>query len=470
MFENRYLDQFTQSVVLETENFSDLAKERIIYKTISKINATSYKKRLRIKVAVAACFVLLILSGFIPSTPIHAFVQNVFQLIPGLGIIQNEENQRISLATTKAYKEESEGAFLEIKYAYVMNKVLQINAVTNIGYSEMDFTNKEEMLKKAAGEGETPLRLYLLSGSKKIYLQNYTVAGPSMETGAMKFTGSLPLNEDLLQQTSLIIGFDHFEKQIQLNLENVEEGLYPDTMGSCLMIDDLLVFADLQRSGNLAVLNLSSVHPKQTRNLRFDPFDFEKEMFSSSIQMIDSEGTIYYPNDQLREENNDSENSFYFEIPSDQAGLKVVIPQIFYDTWGIGDIKVPMPRLNETIAVNEKFECETTKIVFEGLTLLPKDNEVVSSEFGEDTLKLDFSAQGQNSMVKVLRVMPEIKVKDGFEYYGTSSHGYAALWDAELQEGSYYTVFDKMEEVSKILVEIETENVMVGPFEIEIKD
>ena len=97
------------------------------------------------------------------------------------------------------------------------------------------------------------------------------------------------------------------------------------------------------------------------------------------------------------------------------------------------------------------------------------DNEIVSKEFGEETLRLDFTAVADGeSDHRVFRIMPNIKVKEGFRYVGVSSHGYAAYWNKMNQSGEYYTVFDDMKDTKKILVEIKANNVIYGPFEMEL--
>lgn len=394
----RYFDEYMDKIKVEVEEISESLQQRIVESTFNKItedNTDHKEKKIvrwkKVKYIAVICLALILLSGLIPSTPVNALYRSVFKFIPGVGIVESEEDSSISMATGQSYKVESENGFLEIKYAYIQNDWLYISAVSNVGYTDIkDLTNKEEVLKKS--DDDSFPRIYMLSGDEKKHIKNYVRSGPSLETGAAKISGAFFLEGELLDETIFVLGIDGLEKQVSVELENLEEGYLPDEFGSCLYIDDVLIFADIHRNGNVAILNMSSIIPEQYDRLRFHMYDSEKELFKSGIKIVDDVGKSYYPNEDMRKENNDNVNNFYFEIPKDAVGLKVVIPQIFYYTDVIGDTEVKMPKLNEYISVDEIFDFDTMKIIFKGLTLLSEEDEIVEREFGEDTLRLDFKA------------------------------------------------------------------------------
>lgn len=140
--------------------------------------------------------------------------------------------------------------------------------------------------------------------------------------------------------------------------------------------------------------------------------------------------------------------------------------------------------VSSTIVFQEEFEQLTFDNIIGLLQMLPPpDNAIFYDRFilGENIeniakkhdiskVRLDFKAtiDGESNH-RVLKIVPKIKLKEGFNYYSVSSHGYSPYWEAMNQEGVYYTVFDDMNEVSKVLVEIKTSNVIIGPYEINLE-
>lgn len=477
MTRERHFDDYMEKIKIETEEISELSHQRIIDSTLNRINTDTedHKEKPivrwhKTRYIAAVCIMLILLSGLIPSTPVNALYRNIFKFIPGVGIVESEEGYNISLATGKSYRIESDNGFLEIKYAYILNDMLYISAVSNVGYTDIeDFSNKEEVLEKFHDDSFP--RIYILSGDEKIYIKNYMRSGPVRETGAAKMSGAFFLEGELLNETIFVLGIDGLEKQVSLVLEDLEDGYSPGELGNYLYIDDVLIFADLNRDGDIAVLNMSSVIPEQYYQLRFHMYDSESDLYGAGIKILDNTGVSYYPNDDMRKNNNDTGNNFYFEIPEEAEGLKVVIPQIFYDTRVIGDTVVKMPKLDEYIPVDEVFVFDSMRINFKGLTLLSyEDDDIVDREFGEDTLRLDFEADyDEGSIHRVSRIVPRISIKRAFNDYDlTSAHGHFPYWELNQQEGSYYTIFDGMEDASKVLVEIKMTNTVIGPFEIEL--
>ena len=476
MSDNKNFDEYIEKLEYRDEIISHDSRKNILDSTRKKIendsktitNKRNNRKR-TVSYAAAACIAMILLSGLIPSTPIFALYQSVFQFIPGVGVVKTEEDTSIYLATDQAYKLEEEEGFLEVKYAYASGNSLNISIVTDIPFASLNLKSKEDILKEVAGENELGLYLYLIIDNKKIYLNNYSMSGPSSLTGVVKIEGAVEI-EKKIENKTIVIGMDRIINQLEVQMTNVQENVLPSVLGKTLNIDDFLIFADFKRYEDISVLSLSSVLPEEYMNFRAYLFEDEKEIFDSGIYILDDSGNSYFPNDELREANNDSINNFYFNIPANVTGLILKIPQIFYDTGIIGQMKVKMPKNGDSIAVNASYSIGDMQIHFDSLSFVSvNDDEIVSKEFGEETLRLDFSTATEGkSDHRVYRIMPNIKVKEGFRYVGVSSHGYAAYWNEMNQSGEYYTVFDDMKDTKKILVEIKVCNVIYGPFEIEL--
>ncbi|GAU78874.1 hypothetical protein [Fusibacter sp. 3D3] len=476
MFDKKYLDAYSEHVKaeFEDEHLEANAQERILEKTFKKIELSSKGQKYRFKgikqkkkSIVVACFLLLILSGFINATPVNALYQSIFQFIPGFGIVKSEEDMSISRATTQSYRMASNGAFIEIKYAYVQNNSFVISALTNINYGSSMMT-MDGTGERIGVSGKSKLGLYLLIDGEKTYASHYVEAS-SYGTDVKKISGTFYL-EKALKTSIVTLGIDDFEAPIEIVLEEVKAGDAPDKLGNGLFIDDIFIFADLKREGDVAILNMSSVLPSEYRNLRFYLFDDEKAFYASSIQIIDSEGNGYYPNEKKRQYNNADIDTFYFDIPEHKTGLKVVIPQMIYDTKVMGEVKVKKPKLGEYIAVDQRYKIGEIELNFKGLAFVSKENDETLKAIGEDALRYDFEATYQaNSKQSVFQVFPEIKVKTGFEYARTNSMGIAPYWTSKQRAGCYYSVFDAQDKATKLSIEIKCSNVLIGPYELKIE-
>ncbi|MBF4692487.1 hypothetical protein [Fusibacter ferrireducens] len=420
------------------------------------------------KSLVAACFILLFLSGFVNATPVNALYRSIFQFIPGVGIVKSEENMGISRATSHAYRVTSNAQFIEIKYAYVQNKTLVFSALTNIDHSAPKVT-MDSSGKKTVISGKSKLGVYLWSEDQKIYLTDYTVAS-SNGTDVKKIEGTFYL-EKVLEDSKVTLGIDDFDASIELELEEIKADDAPDKLGNSLFIGDLLIFADLERDGDVATLNMSSVLPSEYQNLRFYLFDDEQKIYNSSIQIMDGDGNRYYPDEKKREANNADIDTFYFNIPEHITGLKVIVPQMIFDTKVMGEIKVKSPKWGEYIKVDQHYNMGEIDLEFKGLTLVSKENDVTLKAIGEDALRFDFTAAYKaGSKQSIFQVHPDIQVKRGFKYVRTSSMGIAPYWMPEQTEGHYYCVLDEQEDVAKLSVEIRSSNVLKGPYEIRIEN
>lgn len=477
MSDKKYFDIYTEHIKdgVQVGQIDAAAQKRILEKTLKKNEMSSKDQKHHFKwikhkkkFLVAACFTLLLLSGFINATPVNALYQSLFQFIPGFGIVKSEEDMSISRATTQSYRVTSNAHFFEIKYAYVQNKTLVISALTNIDYSSPKMT-MDSTGKRIGISGKAKLGLYLWMDGEKTYLNNYSEAS-SNGTDVKKILGTFYL-EKVLEDSKITLGIDDFDAPIELELDEVKADDAPSNLGNCLFIEDMLIFADLEREGDVAMLNMSSVLPSEYQNLRFYLFDEEQKIYNSSIQIIDVDGNRYYPDEKKRQYNNADIDTFYFDIPEHIKGLKVIIPQMIYDTKAMGEVKVKKPKWGEYIKVDQSYNIGEIELNFKGLTLISKENDEILKAIGEDALRFDFTATYKTgSKQRVFQVHPDIKVKKGFEYVRTSSMGIAPYWTSEQNEGCYYSSFDQQDDATKLSVEIRGSNVLIGPYEIVIED
>ncbi len=468
MPENKYLDTFTSGI--EESNFAmDTAlKQKILLRTHKKIkNGWFYFKRI-----AAACLILAALSAFIPNTPVNALCQKIFSFIPGIGIVQNPENDvRISRVLGKRVKVTDGKQFIEFKTAYITDKTLNISMKTNIGAIDAgEFADPAEFKKFFAGE--TAPKLYLLGANGKIKSSHSVWGGPSYETRVYSVDASFYLVDNDIDDQVFRFELEGFSKTIELTMVPVSSGTSPESLGNVAVIDNVMVFANVSREGDVLEVLLSSVAPKDYKNIRFHLFDEEKRLFERGVHIIDKEGNIYEPDEGMRKLNNSDINNLYFEIPEGKEELKLVIPQILYNrVYDEDDIKIAMPKPGKDKEMNKEWNLGEGTLTIEKASIIPSNDPMLPDEFKKyDCIKIDANYKpGQNSREIALRVLPKVEVPDSWiDYTMTSQSTYAELWNV-VQRGYSITAFDGMETTRKILLKFDVEFAMKGSWVIDME-
>lgn len=468
MSDNRYLDEFTDKLNDSQFIMDSKMKQKILGKTHRKIR----RRWFSLKNIAAACLILVVISSFIPSTPVYALRQRLFSYIPGVGVVQNGEETGVIKSVLEKPVKVSEGdEFVEIRTAYLVDQTLNISIKTNIGAVDAgEFENVKEFKKFFAGE--TAPRIYLLNGSKKVEPGSMSCGGPSYETRIYTMNAGFYLGSESITNETFKFELAGFNKTIKLQMSPVQSDATPENIGNAASIDRVMVFADASRQGDVLKVLVSALAPTEYKNIRFHLYDFEKEEFKEGTHMVDKEGIVYEPDDELRKQNNDGRNTFYFNIPQDKKGLKLIVPQTLYDRdYNEGDIKINMPKADEEVLINKQINLGENLLVIEKAAIVPANDSMLPDNFKEiNCLKIDASAKPMSdTRERISRVLPDIEVPDKiFSFIKPSSASYAGLWSFEQQKGYSITEFENMDKTKKILLNLDVECVMTGPWEIEI--
>jgi hypothetical protein len=190
------------------------------------------------------------------------------------------------------------------------------------------------------------------------------------------------------------------------------------------------------------------------------------------VHITDKDGNNYLPDEETRLQNNADVNDLYFKIPQNKEGLKLVIPQILYArSYNKDDIKINMPEPGRDMKINKVLDLNGSVVMVEKASLIPSNDPLLPADFKRsDCLRIDaVSRIGNNSRERVMRVIPNVEVPDGFfKFIGISQSANSELWTEE-QRGYSLVVFEEMEKTKKILLKFDVEYVMSGPWEIEIR-
>lgn len=469
MPKNRYLDEFTDSISESDFAIEADMKRYILEKTYKKIkkNKWSYFKSI-----AAACILLIALSAFIPNSPVNALCKRLFSFIPGVGIVQNSDGiNQIKAVLNEPVKVINGDEFVEIKTAYTTGSTLRISIKTNVGAIGTEKIEDPVEFKKFFA-GETAPSLYLIGAKGKIKSSHSMWSGPSFETRVYSIDAYFVLEEEDINSQVFKFEMEGFNQLIEIAISSVNSEINPESIGNVAVIDNIMVFANISRKNGILEVLLSSVAPEEYKDIRVHMFDHEALVFKDGVTVIDEDGIIYIPDEELQENNNGNVGSLYFNIPDDANDLKLIVPQILYSKRIYENgIKISMPKIGLEKKINKELDLPGSKIIIETVSVVPANNPLLPDEFREfDCLRIDAWAEvGDNKREIVLRVLPNVEVPDGgFGYNSKSQSSYAELWDSG-QKGYSITSFDELTSTKKILINFDVEYAMTGPWVINLK-
>ena len=478
MSEKKYLDAFVDTLDTNNYEMDKALKQKILKKSLRKIN----RKKHTISIMIAACFTLLIVLPFIPNTPVYALWQNVFSFIPGIGVVQEDENTGNIVSVLKKPVMVTKGdIFVEIRTAFTTSNGLHVSGRTNVGTPDVskvkDIQEHKKLLAFVAGEtGETHGKIFLLNDGDSIQAHLVGRAGPSME-GVYTIDASFAL-PDGAKHNTFYLEFEGFEAIIEIPMSSTTSSIMPSEMGNVVQIEEnVLIFADIYREGDLVEVLTSIVAPREYFDPRLYLFEFEKTLFETDVHLLDQYGNIYVPDNELRKQNKKSIHTFYFHVPQEKEDLKLVIPQLLYTsnrTSNDIEIKMNMPQLDKDIDIDKAFMLGDMSILIQKASIVPADDESLTNEHfkGYDVLKINTQAIATKETNQMIcRIIANVQIPDSWtKWRGISQAVSTDLWRPEQQSGYSLVMIDDLLDIRKMLLTFDVEFALIGPWDIALEE
>jgi hypothetical protein len=450
----------------------DFMKQKIL----RNVNKRIRKQQNLIKYAAIACAILMLtISYFVPNTPVYALRQRILSYIPGLGVVESDKDTDIITGVlANPIRVEDGEKFIEIRSAYLKGNVLVISGLTNAGSASIkDTDNIKDHMEYFSGE--TSPNIYIIQNDSRIKATHQVWTGPSYETKTSKISVYFYLDQNTLQSTY------HFEMEglsnpVEIPLSPVRKESIAEEIGNVAMVDDVMIFANLKRENDITEVLVSIIAPKEFKHPRGYLFDHEKELFQDRIFIKDEQGVRYEADEDLRKQRDSEINTFYFHIPEDRKKLELIIPQILYAReYKENDIEINMSRLykmDKALIINKTVRLGDHDISLDRMSLIPAGNDVLPEEFKcYDNLMIEASTRiSGDSRSSILRIVPEILMGSKFNSsFRISQSVYAGFWNSEENSGYSIINFDGIKEARKILINLDAEISMTGPWRIPLE-
>ncbi|MBI9011443.1 MAG: hypothetical protein JEZ08_04375 [Clostridiales bacterium] len=466
---NKHFDDF-----LESFNPSDdlnNVKEDILNRTYEKIEkeTTVIMRLLTLKNIIVTSVLIVLLSGLIPATPVNALYHSVFQKIPGYGVVETDDDYYIQAATNGYVRIEENDVFMEVRYVYIADDYLTVSAVTNSKLNHISDPDDKKAVLEVAEEDHFG-KLQVIINGEAIDMQGGSVA---IGSGAGYTTkGNFYLEGDLKDIRTFEIGVEGMTRTATVELVDISSSDIPDALGSSLIIDDMIIFADLERVEDLAIVTVSIITPQSKKNARVYLHDYEEKFLNDPIVIEDETGQRFYSDKALRRQNFDNINRFYFKIPKESKKLKLTMPQILYTETYDSQIVVRVPTEDQSVSVGEPYMAGESKITIDELVYLPKGQNDISNEFSEWSrimIKSHSEPVGETNE-RVMRIRYKAFKKKNFEYEEIYYSAYSGLWPFDSQSGEFIFPSEEVENTEKLKLNLEVEKALIGPFTVELNE
>jgi len=466
---NKHFDDFLESFN-PSDDLNDV-KEEILNRTHEKIKEepTVVMRLLTLKNIILTSVLIILLSGLIPSTPVNALYHSVFQRIPGYGVVETDDGYYIKAASNDYVRIEEDDSFMEVRYVYIAEDYLTVSAVTNAKLSHISDPDDKEAVFEVADDKRFG-KLRVLINGEAIDMNGGSVA---IGSGAGYTTkGTFYLEGDLKDIRTFEVGVEGMTETTTIILRDVTSSEMPDALGSSLIIDDMIIFADLERVEDLAIVTVSIITPQSKKNARVYLHDYEEEFLNNPIVVEDESGQLYYSDKEIRRQNFDDINRFYFKIPNESKELELIIPQILYTESYDSQIVVEVPTEDQSVAVNESYLAGECKVTVDELVYLPEGQNDISDEFSDwprIMIKSHSETVGETDE-RVMRIRYNAFKKTLFEYEEIYYSAYSDLWPFDSQSGEFIFPTEEVGDAKKLKLNLEIEKALVGPFIIELNE
>lgn len=444
--EDKHLDEFIEDHHFEMD---PLLMKEVLSRTSRKIS----KKSTTIKSLLAIVAVLVIM-----IVPTQAMFKGVIQWIPGYGAVVSNEEIRITAAAIEPVHYENEHGFLDVRYAYIYGQSLNINVVSSM---DMNYKSKAEALDDYSKDSKHQVTI-------KVDGEILDKPMTTVASGLDRLTGwyQVSLSEDYIEGFEVKInGMDEFVYVKLVRAEDI------DFTNNSVAVEDMIIFADLQREGDITSVQLSVIGPKDKKNYDFD--SYSNKVLNEPVRLIDNQGQIYLCDDALANEHYANSNQYYFKVPESVKGLSIEIPYLVFSQ-EYHNIKTKSLNEKKKLSVNKTIpigDMSLTIHSFEQLKMNEiNDVEDLESYHDSDLIMMRIhSSAASEGVAKVLSVQYYLKAEKWFGDEFRPSMYLLPEWDLDDQNRNSYVTYEP-DKYRLFNFDITVKKVIEGPFCINLKE
>jgi|GEM_PF-4891231 hypothetical protein len=339
-------------------------------------------------VAAAAVILIVILTSFNRDRVVFA-LQDMISLIPGVGIIENNDNDYYKLKK-QVYVNKNECTL----------NILYVNASKNS--MTIRFDNEGFYKKKREKNNLAPPDVFLYINNRE-FKKLYGSSGSSFSEYSFSQNCDFTVNLDpkyINSRTKFTLVCKEFNIKANFRLQKIEQHSNLNEIGSTQSHNDISLTADAYlKDGQLSVNIYPINHSKYDLISYEDEFEFKyfgKEMILNTNKGVKDCITPSYSGTGIN-------SPFFFDVSDGSEDFKLTIPYVVVETEEEKEITLPIPKEGEKIELNKEVYFENGTAIIKSVEKLPGD------EFGY--LKINFDYISPNEKQQLVSVGIDNKIE-----------------------------------------------------------
>ncbi len=405
-----------------------------------------HSRYLRYTAAVAG--ILLFLFVWTNNERIVSAFQNIFSLIPGVGIVENRPDIRYRLKEEVTV--ENDRGTLQIKSVVATNDTMSISfEFTRKNYTEEQLIADKNAEWEELKKGNNPVKpaIYLAVDGTK-----YEMSFGSSGSGLSEFYNFTFVTKDMkiepTQRFTLL--YEEYQMSADFELISLEEYTSLDDIGSSDIHNNIILTATAsKKEGDLSV----HVYPVNYSSYSLISFDQEYDLnyFGKKITLMTEKGNKGYT---LPGSYGSGMNAAYtFDVKDGSEDYTLSIPYVVVESDEESKVTLPIPKVGEVIELNKEIKFENGSVIIRSVEKVLQGNE-----YGDLKITLDYvNNQSDQQLVNV-------------KLTNKKSEGWSEEYDEENRLKTIYYMLNKSDHSKLKLYVTKPRYALMEEYQLKLND
>ncbi len=352
--------------------------------------ATDKKRRLRYYAAAAV--LLLAIFAWKNSDGIVLAFNKMFGLIPGVGIV--EDNQEILYQLKSPKTVENDQGIMTILSAVATKDTMTVS----FSFERKNYT-EEQMMKDKEAEWERLIKedkqvnpkIYLVVDNTKYMMAQGSSAGGGI---IENYSSTFDLKEELIDSSKkYTVAFEDFNISIGFEMISLEQYSSLDEIGATDIHNNISLTATSTKEENQLQVNVYPINYSSYNLISFEQ-DYNLEYFGKKISLITENGNKTYT---LPGSYGSGMNAAYsFDISDGSKEFLMDIPFVVVETKEESKIRLPIPKVGEVLEVNKEIAFQKgTAIIKSVEKLMPEGG----NEYGDLKIVIEYKSSDEKQQL-----------------------------------------------------------------------
>lgn len=346
-------------------------------------------------IAAAAVVLFALIAWKNSNTIVYAF-QSMFGLIPGVGIVEGNEDIVYLLKEPKKVETE-EGIFSLINAVATKTNIRISFSFERKGITEEKILEEKRKAAEELFQTDKTRKpeIYLIVNGVRFDMSWGSTAGG----GTIEFvSANMELEEELINtDISYQIIYGDYDIGTDFTLTELKQYDSLQEIGPTQTYNNISLTATAEREGNKLKVNVYPINSTKYRLLSFDS-EYDLNYFGKKIKLDTELGEKDYT---LPGSYGSGMNAAYtFDISDGSKNHQLLIPGVLVESDETQKVTLPLPKDEETITVNKEVKFKDGIVIIESVKKVVKES---ANEFGELKINLKYISNQENQQLVAVK-------------------------------------------------------------------